>query len=106
MRPELIARIDETLFFNDLNERDLLKIIEAELQKIQQRLSAKNITFMPSLPLKKYVFKEIKDKNQNARNIKNVIKTLVQVPLSEFVINNKNIEKISTKIVDKELVFS
>jgi ATP-dependent Clp protease ATP-binding subunit ClpA len=106
LRPELIARLDEILFFNDLNEKDLLKIIEAELQKIQERLSVKNITLTPSLALKKYIFTEIKDKNQNARNIKNVIKRLVQVPLSEFIIKNRNIEKISTKIVDKELVLS
>ena len=106
LRPELIARLDEILFFNDLNEKDLLKIIEAELQKIQERLSVKNITLTLSLALKKYIFNEIKDKNQNARNIKNVIKRLVQVPLSEFIIKNRNIEKISTKIVDKELVFT
>ena len=106
LRPELIARLDEILFFNDLNEKDLLKIIEAELQKIQKRLSVKNITLSPSVALKKYIFHEIKDKNQNARNIKNVIKRLVQVPLSEFIIKNRNIEKISAKIVDKELVLS
>ena len=106
LRPELIARIDEILFFNDLNEKDLLKIIDAELQKIQERLRSKNINLTLSLPLKKYVFNEIKQKNQNARNIKNVIKTLVQVPLSEFIIKNRNIEKISTKIIDKQLVLS
>ena len=82
----------------------MLKIIEAELQKIQQRLSSRNITLTLSLPLKKYIFNEIKNKNQNARNIKNVVKTLVQVPISEFVIKNNNIQKISTKIVDNELV--
>jgi ATP-dependent Clp protease ATP-binding subunit ClpC len=106
LRPELIARIDEILFFNDLDEKDLLKIIETELKKIQERLKDKNITLSVSLPLKKYIFNEIKNKKQNARNIKNVIKTLVQVPISEFIIKNRNIEKISTKIVDKELVLS
>jgi ATP-dependent Clp protease ATP-binding subunit ClpA len=54
----------------------------------------------------KAILQQIKNKNQNARNIKNVIKTLVQVPLSEFIIKNQNIEKISTKIIDKQLVLS
>ena len=84
----------------------LLKIIEAELMKIQDRLSERNITFTLSASLKNHVLQQIKNKNQNARNIKNVIKTLVQVPLSEFIIKNQNIEKISTKIIDKQLVLS
>jgi ATP-dependent Clp protease ATP-binding subunit ClpC len=104
LRPELISRIDEILYFNDLNDKHLLKIIEAELAKIQARLCEKNIAFTLSAPLKNYVLQHIKNKNQNARDIKNVIKTLVQVPLSEFIIKNQNIEKISTKIIDKELV--
>jgi len=102
----LISRIDEILFFNDLNDKHLLKIIEAELIKIQDRLGERNISFTLSASLKNYVLQDIKDKNQNARNIKNVIKTLVQVPLSEFIIKNQKIEKISTKIIDKELVLS
>jgi ATP-dependent Clp protease ATP-binding subunit ClpA len=106
LRPELISRIDEILFFNDLNDKHLLKIIEAELMKIQDRLSERNITFTLSASLKNHVLQQIKNKNQNARNIKNVIKTLVQVPLSEFIIKNQNIEKISTKIIDKQLVLS
>ena len=106
MRPELLSRIDEILFFENLADADLSKIIQIELENIRDRLTCKKIKLLIHASVKKYIFNKIKSQDKNARNIKNSVKTLVQIPLSHFIIKNKNIEKISAKIVDKNLTLS
>ena len=106
LRPELLARIDEVLFFNDLNDSNLLKIVNQELRLISDRLSERGIELSYSPSVKKYIFNELKEKNSHARQIKNLVKTLVQIPLSTFIVENRGIEKISLKVVDKTLSFA
>ena len=105
LRPELLARIDEIIFFNNLEDSHLMKIINRELLQIKGRLLDKGVKWSYSLSLQKYIFNHIKEKNNHAREIKNMVKVLVQVPLSQFIVKNRNIENISSKIVDKTLTF-
>ena len=105
LRPELIARLDEILFFNKLNNTHLLKIINTELKNIAERLSHRGIGLEYGPSVKKHIFNKIKEEKSHARHIKNLVKSTVQVPLSEFIVKNRNIENISLKIVDKSLAF-
>ena len=105
MRPELLARLDEILFFNELNDTHLLKIINQELKQITTRLRDKGIVLSYNSSVKKLIFNKVKKKNSHARQIKNLVKSTIQVPLSEFIVKNRKIEKISLKVVDKSLAF-
>ena len=44
-------------------------------------------------------------KKNHARQIKSAVKALVQVPISRYIVKNRNIEKISVNVVDKSLEF-
>jgi ATP-dependent Clp protease ATP-binding subunit ClpA len=103
LRPELISRIDETIIFEDLAEQDLIKIIHLELIKIKNRLTDKNIELEYSPALKRNIFKQLESQKPHAREIKNLVKTLVQVPLSHFIVKNRNVEKISIKVINKNI---
>ena len=105
LRPELLARIDEVLFFNELGDPHLLKIINQELSNIEQRLLARGVKIKWSPTVKKFIFNKIKEKNSHARDIKNLVKTIVQIPLSQFIVKNRKIEEICLKVVDKNLTF-
>ena len=106
LRPELLARVDEILIFNELDQSHLLKIINQEILQLQDRLSSQRITLKCHSSVKKHILSEIKEKNSHARHIKNLVKTLLQVPLSRFMVKNKKTEKIHIKVVDKNVVFS
>ena len=82
------------------------KIVNQELRLIADRLSERGIELNYSPSVKKYIFNELKEKNSHARQIKNLVKTLVQIPLSTFIVENRGIEKISLKVVDKTLSFA
>jgi ATP-dependent Clp protease ATP-binding subunit ClpC len=105
LRPELLARLDEILFFNNLSDSHLLKIIDQELKLISSRLLDRNVDLKYDASVKKHIFNKIKEKDNHARDIKNLVKSTIQVPLSQFLVKNKKIEKISLKIVDKSLAF-
>jgi ATP-dependent Clp protease ATP-binding subunit ClpC len=38
--PEFINRFDEIIYFKDLNETDLLKIVDLELEKVYKRIKS------------------------------------------------------------------
>ena len=105
LRPELIARLDEILFFNKLNDTHLLKIVDQELKNIAERLADRGVALKYDFSVKKHIFNKMKEKNNHARHIKNLVKSTVQVPLSEFIVKNRKTEKISLKVVDKSLAF-
>jgi ATP-dependent Clp protease ATP-binding subunit ClpC len=105
LRPELIARLDEILFFNKLNDTHLLKIVDQELKNIVERLSDRGVALKYDFSVKKHIFNKMKEKNNHARHIKNLVKSTVQVPLSEFIVKNRKTEKIFLKVVDKSLAF-
>jgi len=104
-RPELLARVDEVIVFNDLGEKDLLKIIKAELSAIQHRLEERNIKISFTKKVENYILNKIKLEKNHARQIKNAVKVLLQVPISNHIVKNRGIDKISINVVDKSLEF-
>ena len=103
LRPELISRIDETLVFQDLKPNDLLKIISTELMLVKERLANKNIILKYSPTIKKCIFNELKSQKTHARDIKNLVKRLIQVPLSHYIVKNRNVEKVEIKVINKTI---
>ena len=105
-RPELLARVDEILIFNQLGERELRQIIRKELVEIKSRLLDRDINIVFQKKVEMHIFNKIKNDKNHARQIKSVVKSLVQVPISNFIVNNRDVEKISINIVDKSLQFA
>jgi len=105
-RPELLARVDEVLVFNELGESELLKIIRTELSTIEDRLSERGIEISMNKSVEKHILNEIKMQKNHARQIKSAVKTIIQVPISNYIVKNRNLEKITIKVVDKSLEFN
>jgi len=103
LRPELIARIENTLIFNALNDKIMESIVSREIDKVRERLQAKEVSLSVPKSVNRFIVQEVKNKKLNARNIKSLVIQLVQFPLASFMINNQNSKKISLKIVDKEV---
>jgi len=103
LRPELIARIQNTLIFNTLNDKIMESIVDVEMNKIKKRLLDKGIDLKTPKAIKSFLIKEIKSKNLNARNIKTLVIKLIQFPITSFIMESEKSNKISLKIVDKSI---
>ena len=105
LRPELLARIEEVIHFKELDKKDLLKIINTELKIIKNRLSNKGFEIKFSRGAASFILEKAISKTLHARDIKNLVKEIIHVPLSKFLIVNKNTKNITVKSLKKEIVF-
>jgi ATP-dependent Clp protease ATP-binding subunit ClpC len=102
LKPELVARIDKVMAFNSIGENEFKMIIKRELQIIKEKLAKINIKFNFNDSTIKSLKQQMEDKNFHAREINSFIKEKVKVPISKFLVKNKNIRKLSIKHVDND----
>lgn len=82
--PEFINRLDDIIFFNDLNEKDVNKIIKLELTNFINRIDY-NVKYSDGVI--SVLFEKGFDKKFGARPIKRAIKELIEKPMAELIIN-------------------
>jgi ATP-dependent Clp protease ATP-binding subunit ClpC len=103
LKPELVARINEILVFNNLKDEELISIIDFEINQIKNKLNEKKIKLSLNKGVNEFIFNELKTKKMHARNIKDLVRAELQVPIARFVIKNLKTTKISIKTIDNKL---
>jgi len=87
--PEFINRIDQLVVFHPLGDRELLRIVDLELQNVQRRVfeSHKENAFMfyVTEPAKKFLLAEGTDVRYGARHLKRAIEKCLVFPLSNLI---------------------
>jgi ATP-dependent Clp protease ATP-binding subunit ClpC len=96
--PEFINRFDEIIYFKDLNEKDLLKIVELELEKVYERVEGIDFELEVEDSLKKHIITVGTDTRFGARILKRTIQKWVDDAVTDKVISD-NPEKGSKFIL-------
>lgn len=104
LKPELISRINELLIFDDLNDEQLISIVHLEINKIKEKLNNKNFKLVFNKNVENFIFNKFKSKKLHARDIKDLVRSELQVPIARFIIKNTNLKKVSIKVIDNELI--
>ena len=94
------------MHFKDLDKKDLLNIINQELKIIKSRLLSKGFEIEFGRSTAPFILEKAISESLHARDIKNLVKEIIHVPLSKFLISNKNANSITIKPVKKEIVFN
>ena len=81
-RPEFLNRVDDTIIFDRLTEKELTSIIDIQLTRVQQRLAKQNMRLVLTDALKRIVAREGFDPVYGARPLKRAIQRFVLDPLS------------------------
>ena len=103
LKPELLARINDVLVFNQLGDSDVKRIISFELNQIKEKLKSKNITININNTSIDCVFNDIKNKDMHVRDIKRYVREHIQVPIAHLVVKNSKTSEISIKSVDNKI---
>jgi ATP-dependent Clp protease ATP-binding subunit ClpC len=82
-RPEFLNRVDELVFFNQLNRKDLFRIIDLELQKVEERLRSKKLVLHLSDAARDFLIEEGYNPEYGARPLRRTIEKHVEDPLAE-----------------------
>jgi ATP-dependent Clp protease ATP-binding subunit ClpB len=88
-RPEFINRIDETIIFDRLTDKEITSIVDIQLKRLLKRLDQQNIRLELTDKAKKFLAKEGYDPAYGARPLKRVIQQQILNPLSVAILDGQ-----------------
>ncbi len=103
-RPEFLNRIDAIVFYRKLNEQDVKKIAEIQLQVLVNRLLEKHITLTIDDKVMPFLAKEGYSPEFGARPLKRVIQQYIMVPISQFLLKHPEKKNLAATLKDKNVI--
>ena len=108
IRPEFLNRIDETIMFTPLNEKEIEEIVGLQVKSVKKMLSANGITLEVTPAALHFLAEEGYDPEFGARPVKRVIHRLVLNRLSKDILA-QTVDKsrpIIIDVKDGDLIFT
>ena len=106
-KPEFLNRIDETIIFEPLTDKELTQIVTLLLNDVQKRLAEMDIELIIKDEVKSYLLKHGTDTIYGARPLKRAVQRYLQDPLAEQLLQKsiKSMQKIIVDCVEDKLTF-
>ena len=106
-RPEFLNRVDDVIIFQSLDEEELAKIVDIQLERLGKRLAQQNLVLDVDATAKKLLAKEGYDPQFGARPLKRAVQEQLLNPLSMKLLEGefKPGDKIKVSTNDGELSF-
>lgn len=89
IRPEFLNRIDEIVLFKPLTKKEIRKIVDIQLERVQKQLSEREITLVVSDEAKDWLANLGYDVTYGARPLKRVIQKYLVNPLAQELLAGK-----------------
>ncbi|MFN3872505.1 MAG: ATP-dependent chaperone ClpB [Ignavibacterium sp.] len=83
IRPEFLNRIDEIVLFKPLTRKEIRRIVDIQLERVQKQLSEREITIIVSDEAKDWLAQTGYDVTYGARPLKRVIQKYLVNPLAQ-----------------------
>jgi ATP-dependent Clp protease ATP-binding subunit ClpC len=106
-RPEFLNRLDDVIVFRSLTRADLIKILELEVQKVTNRLKAKNIRILLDEQASDFLVTKGYDPTYGARPMRRAVERYLEDPLAEEFLKghlHEN-EPVTVTLENDQLVF-
>lgn len=84
--PEFINRIDDVIIFNELNEEDVVKIVNLDIQKLRGRVQEMGYDLKVSKAAMLFIASKGYSKEYGARPLARAIQTLVEDAIAEEIL--------------------
>jgi ATP-dependent Clp protease ATP-binding subunit ClpB len=106
-RPEFLNRVDDVIIFHSLDESEIERIVDIQLEKLKQRLAQQNLTLEVDAAAKKLLASEGYDPQFGARPLKRAVQEHILSPLSMRLLEGefKPGDKIKVTAKDDGLLF-
>jgi len=101
MRPEFLNRIDKTIVFRALTHKNVLKILDLQINELRERLVKHGIGLQLTLSAKNYLLEKGYDANNGVRPMRRLISDTIEDHIAHELLDSKyqkgHIIKVSTK---------
>ena len=81
--PEFLNRVDDIVYFKQLNNNEAVKIVELTLKDLERKLKERNITFYLTDGAKKFIAEKGFDPMYGARPLKRAIQKYIEDPIAD-----------------------
>src|SRR5204862_6776655 len=85
-RPEFLNRLDDLIVFRSLTKPDLIEILDLEINKVKQRLKARNIALNFDEKAKDFLVEKGYDPQYGARPMRRAVERFLEDPLAEEIL--------------------
>ena len=99
-KPEFLNRLDEIIIFNRLAKEHMSKIVDIQLNILQDRMSSLSFKIDLGVGARDWIADKGYDPVYGARPLKRVIQTNIQNPIAELILAGKLSEGEVIKITD------
>ena len=89
MRPELLNRIDKTVVFRALTKKDILKIVDLQINELKERLQRKGMSIQLSNSAKHYLLEQGYDAKNGVRPLRRLIQDTLEDHLAMQLLDEK-----------------
>jgi ATP-dependent Clp protease ATP-binding subunit ClpB len=86
-KPEFLNRIDDIVIFRQLSQKEIVQIIDVQLERLRRMLQERNIALSLDDSARALLAQEGYDPTFGARPLKRAIQTLIQNPLAVKLLN-------------------
>ena len=89
LRPELLNRIDKTIVFRALTQKDIFKIIDLQIDDLKRRLQRKGLSLTLSTGAKQYLLEHGYDAKNGVRPLRRIIQDTIEDHLALELLDEK-----------------
>ena len=106
-KPEFINRLDDIIVFHQLTKPDLMKIVDLEVDKVLQRVKAKEVHIELETTAKEFLIEKGYDPTYGARPMRRAVERYLEDPFAEELLrgNVKAGDIVHVSAVEAKLVF-
>ncbi len=98
IRPEFLNRIDEIVLFKPLTKREIRRIVDIQLERVQKQLSEREIKLVVSDDAKDWLAQTGYDVTYGARPLKRVIQKYLVNPLAQELLAGNFVDGDTIKV--------
>jgi len=88
-RPEFLNRLDDVLIFGRLGRDEMARIVEIQLARVNERLAERGLTLAADDSARRRLAELGWDPAFGARPLKRAIQSLVEDPITEFLLDRE-----------------
>ncbi|MGC1177397.1 MAG: ATP-dependent Clp protease ATP-binding subunit, partial [Candidatus Saccharimonadales bacterium] len=110
LRPELLNRIDKTIVFRALTQKDIYKIIDLQINELKSRLQRKGLSVQLNASAKQYLLEHGYDAKNGVRPLRRLIQDTIEDRLALDVLDEKyekgDIIQVASDRKNRELTYA
>ncbi len=106
-RPEFLNRVDEVVVFHALTKSELGKIVDIQIQRLDQRLRDKGISIKLMNAARNYIAEAGYDPVYGARPLKRLIQNEIETPIARLIVSGSlpSGKDVDVDFENKNIVF-